>query len=295
MTATPRLAVALGDGGDPALARELAARLALPLLPEPGDDLDLLLLVDGAGPALLPLGPGASGPVRCRFDDGTLRHRRRGGHNEPIGRALAVGRMPGARIIDGTGGFARDAFVLADLGATVTVCERQPVLAALLAEAIASAAAGDDPWLREVAGRLELVPADVRSLPVATLAAADALYLDPMFPVAGKRAASGKAMTVLQYLLGGHDDQDKDKNKNKSKNKNKNKDKDEAAAAALVDWALAQPVRRVVVKRPRRAPPLGERAPSHSLPGRAVRFDVYPNPNAKPKTNTETNPETDAG
>lgn len=264
MTATPRLAVALGDGGDPALARELAATLALPLLSEPGNDLDLLLLVDAAGPALRPLGPGASGPVRCRFDDGTLRHRRRGGHNEPIGRALAVGRTPEAHIIDGTGGFARDAFVLADLGARVTVCERQPVLAALLAEAIASAAGGDDPWLREVAGRLQLVPADVRSLPAATLAGADALYLDPMFPVAGKRAASGKAMTVLQYLLDSQDD------------------KDESAAAALVNWALAQPVRRVVVKRPRRAPPLGDRPPSHSLPGRAVRFDVYPNPHSDP-------------
>ncbi|MHA7817081.1 MAG: class I SAM-dependent methyltransferase [Pseudohaliea sp.] len=256
MTGQPRLAVALGDGGDPALARRLAASLSLPLLSQPGDDLELLLLVDAAGPALRPLGPGASGPVRCRFDDAALRHRRRGGHNEAIGRALAVGRTPGARIIDGTGGFARDAFVLADLGAEVTVCERQPVLAALLAEALAAAAGADDPWLREVAGRLQLVAADVRTLPAETLAAADALYLDPMFPLGGKRAASGKAMTVLQYLL----------------------DDDETSAGGLVEWALAQPVRRVVVKRPRRAPPLGGRRPSHSLPGRAVRFDVYPNP-----------------
>lgn len=257
MTGVPRLAVAVGDGGDPALARRLAATLGLPLLPEPGDDLDLLLFVDAVGPALRPLGPGASGPVRCRFDDGALRHRRRGGHNEAIGRALALGSARPVRIIDGTGGFARDAFVLADLGAEVTVCERQPVLAALLAEAIASAAGGDDPWLRGVAGRLRLVAADVRTLPGEALAAADAIYLDPMFPVAGKRAASGKAMTVLQHLL----------------------DDDEAAAAELVDWALAQPVRRVVVKRPRRAPSLGGRRPSHSLPGRAVRFDVYPNSN----------------
>ncbi|WP_052094629.1 class I SAM-dependent methyltransferase, partial [Pseudohaliea rubra] len=241
MTTIPRLAVALGDGGDPALARQLAETLSLPLLAVPGDGfdgkqgLDLLLLVDAAGPALRPLGPGASGPVRCRFDDGSLRHRRRNGHNEAIGRALAVGRAPGMRIIDGTGGFARDAFVLADLGAEVTVCERQPVLAALLGEALASAAASGDPWLREVAGRLQLVPADVRTLAPGVLAGADALYLDPMFPAARKRAASGKAMTVLQHLL----------------------DDDEATAAALVTWALAQPVRRVVVKRPRRAPPLG--------------------------------------
>ncbi len=260
MTGPPRLAIALGDGGNPALAHALAAALALPVLDAPTRELDLLLRVDAAGPCLQPLGPGASGPVRCRFDDGSLRHRRRSGHNEAIGRALGLSRTPGARVIDGTGGLARDAFVLADLGAEVTLCERQPVLAALLSDAIASAAGGADRWLREVAARLTLVDADVRSLPVGDLAAADALYLDPMFPGAGKRAASGKGMTVLQRLL----------------------DDDEAAAVELVTWALAQPVPRVVVKRPRRAAPLGDRQPSHSLPGRAVRFDVYPNPAFSP-------------
>jgi 16S rRNA (guanine1516-N2)-methyltransferase len=250
----PSLAVVLSDGGDASLARHLAASLDLPLLPSAGAGLDLLLLVDGEGPALQPLGPAAPGPVRSRFDDGRLRHRRRAGQNEPIGRALGLHRRPGARIVDGTGGFGRDAFVLADLGARVTVCERQPVLAALLAEAIAHAAAGEDPWLREVAGRLSLLPEDLRALAPAALAGADAIYLDPMFPSAGKRAASGKGMAVLQRLL----------------------DDDEASAEALVAWALAQPVPRVVVKRPRRAPPLGDRAPSHSLAGRAVRFDVYP-------------------
>jgi 16S rRNA (guanine1516-N2)-methyltransferase len=40
-------------------------------------------------------------------------------------------------------------------------------------------------------------------------------------------------------------------------------------------WALAQNVARVVVKRPLRAEPLGGTGPSHSLSGKAVRFDVY--------------------
>ena len=51
--------------------------------------------------------------------------------------------------------------------------------------------------------------------------------------------------------------------------------------AELLQWARAQPVRRVVVKRPRRAPDLGGLAPGHRLSGRAVRFDVYPQTGAR--------------
>jgi len=44
---------------------------------------------------------------------------------------------------------------------------------------------------------------------------------------------------------------------------------------ALLRWALASPVARVVVKRPSRAAPLADLAPSHSIKGKAVRFDVH--------------------
>ena len=40
-------------------------------------------------------------------------------------------------------------------------------------------------------------------------------------------------------------------------------------------WAWAQPVERIVVKRPLRAPVLGAQRPSHSLSGKSVRFDVF--------------------
>ncbi len=40
-------------------------------------------------------------------------------------------------------------------------------------------------------------------------------------------------------------------------------------------WAWAQPVERIVVKRPLRAPTLGDQTPSHTLSGKAVRFDVF--------------------
>jgi 16S rRNA (guanine1516-N2)-methyltransferase len=48
----------------------------------------------------------------------------------------------------------------------------------------------------------------------------------------------------------------------------------------LWQWAWQQPASRIVVKRPVRAPALGTQAPSHSLTGKSVRFDVYVRPSA---------------
>jgi 16S rRNA (guanine1516-N2)-methyltransferase len=81
-----------------------------------------------------------------------------------------------------------------------------------------------------------------------------------MFPHPGRKAAPAKEMRALQQLLGEHD---------------------AAADAALFEWARQQPVRRVVVKRPLKAPPLGRVAPHHTLRGRSVRFDVYQPPAAE--------------
>ena len=46
-------------------------------------------------------------------------------------------------------------------------------------------------------------------------------------------------------------------------------------AERLLRWALAQDVARVVVKRPVRAGYLAGLKPSHSIAGKAVRFDVH--------------------
>ncbi len=45
--------------------------------------------------------------------------------------------------------------------------------------------------------------------------------------------------------------------------------------AELLELALQQARCRVVVKRARKAEPLGGKPPSHSLTGKANRFDVY--------------------
>ena len=214
-------------------ARLLAEQLQMPLL-EPGgspqhcSQARLLLRVGSDCLALQQAGPGAPGPVVVDFGDPALRHRRRGGHNELLGRAVGVGRREALRVLDATAGLGRDGFVLADLGCSVLLCERHPVIASLLRSGIEAARASDDAWLARAAARLELRGIDARQLQAGELRNVDVIYLDPMFPARRKRAAVKKEMALFQLLL----------------------DPVAAEAEELLAWALAQAVARVVVKRP---------------------------------------------
>ena len=189
------------------------------------------------------------------FTDSALRHRRRAGHNEMLGRAVGWRAHRAPVVLDATAGFGRDAFVLADLGCRVHLCERHPVMALLLEEALGEASGADD-WLSGVVCRMRLHPHDARTLALECLDEVEVIYLDPMFPVE-RKALPTKTMQVLHALLAIDDAEEL------------------VDQRLLVEWALEQGVARVVVKRPRRAPPLAHRRPSYELAGKAARFDVY--------------------
>lgn len=214
-----------------------------------------VLVVDGKKLALVQTGKGAPGPVSVDFGSATMRHRRRGGANELLGRAVGVGKKECLAVLDATAGLGRDAFVLADLGCGVQLCERQPVIAALLSAGIACAADAGDAWLAAVVTRMKLWEGDARDFSAEGMCAMDVIYLDPMFGARGKTAAVKKEMAIFQRLLS-----------------------DTAAqgdSEALLDWALAQDVARVVVKRPLKSEPLAALKPSHAIRGKAVRYDVH--------------------
>ncbi len=178
--------------------------------------------------------------------------------SQPI--AKAVGRRKGEpppTVLDATGGFGEDAWLLASLGCRVLCVERNPVMAALLEDALRRA---DDAML-PAAQRLRILHAYALALlshpdpvnwPPDLLAFGppDVVYLDPMFPL-GRKTVERKPMRVLRLLAG-----------------------DDADAAKLLPAALAIARRRVVVKRPRRAMPLGT-TPDVSHAGKAARYDVY--------------------
>jgi 16S rRNA (guanine1516-N2)-methyltransferase len=226
---------------------------ALPLASEkPGQHWDALLVDTGERLELLPQGKMAPGPIAVDFGAGGMRHRRRGGQNEPLGRAVGVGKCSPLFVVDATAGLGRDSFVLADLGCEVLMLEREPVIAALLRDGLRRASEGGDPWLTDVSSRLRLEQVDACEwLAAPADKPVDVVYLDPMFPQRHKSARVKKEMWLFQQLFSG------------------------GGSESLLQRALAQARRRVVVKRPARAMPLEDEAPAFTIPGKSVRFDVY--------------------
>lgn len=199
-------------------------------------------------------GKHAPGPIAVDFVGGALGHRRRygGGRGQPLARA--AGLRPGFNpsIIDATAGLGRDAFVLASLGCRVTLCERSPVLAALLQDGMRrgrqEAAVGD------ILQRVTLWHGDSHAWLVGPAAGQrpDVIYLDPMYPDRQSSASVKKDMAALHQLIGPDTDSDK-----------------------LLGIALEKARRRVVVKRPIHADWLHRNKPHTSIESKKTRYDIY--------------------
>jgi 16S rRNA (guanine1516-N2)-methyltransferase len=188
------------------------------------------------------------GSIRADWSS-TEQHRRiSAGRKQLLARATGLQKHPAPLLLDATAGLGRDGFTLAWLGARVTMLERHPQIAALLQDAHRRALA--DPRLAAVAAGIEVRTGDAASLMARQ--PWDVIYLDPMYPHSNKSALPQKEMQIFRDLTGGDPDAD-----------------------ALLSPALAAARRRVVVKRPARAPWLAGRSPSLSFEGSQARFDVY--------------------
>lgn len=238
-------------------AASWAARLNLPLLGEA----EFALQIGEQGLQFVELGPLAAGPVRVDFVAGAVAHRRLfgGGAGQMI--AKAVGIQPGIRptLLDATAGLGRDAFVLAELGCTLTLIERQPLIAALLEDGLQRAVAVDE--IAAIVGRMHLMCGNAITLMRAwETEPPQVIYLDPMFPHRDKSAQVKKEMRLFRPLAGSDDD-----------------------APELLAAALALATHRVVVKRPRKAPAIAGEPPGYVLEGKSSRFDIYPKKTLKNK------------
>ena len=171
-----------------------------------------------------------------------------------LGRELLVraARVRGAEAstaVDATAGLGEDSLLLAAAGFAVTMFEQDPVIAALLRDALERAA--NEPQLAGVVARMTLVEGDsvtgLRELGFSP----DVVFLDPMFPERTKSAAVKKKFQLLHHLERPCDNEDE-----------------------LLDAALAARPRKIVIKRPPKGPWLAGAKPSHSLAGKAVRYDV---------------------
>lgn len=207
------------------------------------DDCLRLLAPDPAlGELVIDLGRGQTGYRGARA------------RNERLVRACGV--REGSVVVDATGGLGTDAWLLASAGARVTVLERHPVVAALLADGLRRAAA-ESP---EIAGRIDLRCLDSRSGLAHWQQSLTAIYLDPMYPPRRKRALGDRRLRLLAALFasrGGGAEAGDD-------------------VSGLLAAARAAPAARAVLKRPQREPlPQDAPAPDYSLEGRSTRFDVW--------------------
>lgn len=222
----------------------LAARLGLPLSGTLPEDAPALTL-DAGG---LSLRRGALA-VRGDFTRMLPRLRTQNLRGELLVRAVkGRGESRPLRVVDATAGLGEDALLLAAAGHTVQLFEQNPVIAAMLRDALDRAAR--EPALAELVGRMTLTEGDsVREL--RRIAPPDAVVLDPMFPERRKSGLIGKKLQLLQVLEAPCADE-------------------QALLQAAVD---AQPG-RIVIKRPLKGPYLAGRKPGYSLTGKAIRYDV---------------------
>ncbi|MBQ1783280.1 MAG: class I SAM-dependent methyltransferase [Gammaproteobacteria bacterium] len=227
---------------------QLAAYFGLPLDPSPPLD-GFYLHAHVCGLTLQRVGH--EGQLRLDFVGGKLGYRRLHGGSEAIVRAVGLKPSQPLSVIDATAGLGRDAFILAAHGARVTLVERHPALAALLADALQRALM--DEATTAIASRMQLHYGAALATLTGWLGEPPAVvYLDPMFPHRRKSALVKQEMQWLQQLVGADDDAD-----------------------ALLLPARQLACQRVVVKRPEQAPPLAGVKPSGAVASRGHRFDIY--------------------
>ncbi len=229
---------------------------------EEGDDQSFVLVLEPEGLGLQTLGEKSPGVIRVDFVGGAVQHRRQfgGGKGQMIAKAVGLKSSFRPFVLDATAGLGKDAFVLATLGCTLQLHERNPVVFALLADGLQRAhrqASVEDFELREILARVSLQARDsldyLRGLNEgADNKKPDVIYLDPMFPERQKSASVKKEMKAFHALVGEDPD-----------------------ASEMLELALAQVEYRVVVKRPRKAPFISQRKPSFQLEGKSGRYDIY--------------------
>ncbi len=227
------IAVLLGH--DTARANMLAQRLSVECIHESvADEFDFVLDAQVQGLLLHCFTPKFETPFMLEFD----KKRPAGAGRDPLKRAFAKCRT----VVDATAGWGSDSRRLCDLGFSVTMIERHPLVALLLEDALTRSLA--------YSGRIQFKQGD--ALNSLTSILPDAVYMDTMYPNGRKKGAKvKKPLQVLRALCGNDSD-----------------------ANELLEVALTQAQKRVVVKRPHFAPELQSDV-DFAITSKLVRYDVY--------------------
>ena len=143
-----------------------------------------------------------------------------------------------------------DAFLLAAQGYEVTLYEQNPVIAALLKDAIRRAKKNID--LKDIASRMKVIEGNSVECMSKLLDSVDVIYLDPMFPARQKSSLINKKLQLIQKL-----------------------EPPCSEETDLFDAAIKANPDKIIVKRPLKSECLAGREPSYTLKGKAIRYDCY--------------------
>lgn len=170
----------------------------------------------------------------------------------PIARSVGIKSGYRPSILDTTAGMGVDGFTLAWLGCKVVLAERSPIIFALLEDGISRVQASSF-VADSLMSNVTLLQGDSRDILFRSDISPEVIYIDPMFPVTVKGPVNKKEMRMLRDIVG--DDLDGD---------------------TLLELSLKKALKRVVVKRPKGAPPLYPKIlPTHKTIMKSGRFDVY--------------------
>lgn len=190
--------------------------------------------------------------LRVDFVNGPVAHRLRfgGGRGQDLPKAMGLRAGKTPMVVDATAGLGRDAFLLASLGAQVTLIERSAQMHALLADGMERALAEGGVYY-EIVSRMTLLHGDAKDL--LPELEGEAVLIDPMHPPRKNSALVKQELRQVREIVGTDED-----------------------AVDLMRVALAHARQRVVLKWPAKADPMvGIRPCSHQILGKSTRYDVF--------------------
>ena len=190
--------------------------------------------------------------LKCSFIEGPILHRLKYGKGRGQNLAKAVGMKfnKNRNIIDATAGLGYDSFILASLGAKVTLIERSHKMHELLQNGINEGISfGGE--IEKIINRMELLFGDSKDiLPKLT---PEVIMIDTMYKERKKTALVKNNMRLVREIVGPDTDY-----------------------IELLEVALNCAKNRVVLKQPRYAEPIKDiKKCSHQILGKTIRYDIF--------------------
>ena len=190
--------------------------------------------------------------LKCSFIEGPILHRLKYGKGRGQNLAKAVGMKSNKNrnIVDATAGLGYDAFILASLGAKVTLIERSDKMYEILQNGINEGVSfGGE--IEKIINRMDLLFGDSKD--ILPKLSPEVIMIDTMYKDRKKTALVKNNMRLVREIVGPDSDY-----------------------IELLKVALNCAKNRVVLKQPRYADPIDDiRKCSHQILGKTIRYDIF--------------------